>query len=92
MPVACYAIFSHPCAAFALLHVRVGAEVDITHIDMGDEAGNDTPDLRFVVAVRDRNHLETALRNLRRTPSVLKAQRARIATQLSAEPARDSER
>ena len=69
-----------------------GAEVDITHIDMGDEAGNDTPDLRFVVAVRDRNHLETALRNLRRTPSVLKAQRARIATQLSAEPARDSER
>ena len=68
------------------------AEVDITHIDMGEEAGNDAPDLRFVVAVRDRNHLETALRNLRRTPSVLKAQRARITTQLSAEPARDSER
>ena len=68
------------------------AEVDITHIDMGEEAGNDTPDLRFVVAVRDRNHLETALRNLRRTPSVLKAQRARITPQLSAEPARDNER
>jgi GTP pyrophosphokinase len=68
------------------------AEVDITHIDMGEEAGNDAPDLRFVVAVRDRNHLDTALRNLRRTPSVLKAQRARITTQFSAEPARDSER
>ena len=68
------------------------AEVDITHIDMGEEAGIDTPDLRFVVAVRDRNHLETALRNLRRTPSVLKAQRARITPQLSAEPARDNER
>jgi GTP pyrophosphokinase len=68
------------------------AEVDITHIDMGEEAGNDTPDLRFVVAVRDRNHLETALRNLRRTPSVLRAQRARITPQLSAEPARDNER
>ena len=68
------------------------AEVDITHIDMGEEAGNDTPDLRFVVAVRDRNHLETALRNLRRTPSVLKAQRARITPQLSAEPARGNER
>ena len=68
------------------------AEVDITHIDMGEEAGNDTPDLRFVVAVRDRNHLETALRNLRRTPSVLKAQRARITPQLSADPARGNER
>ena len=68
------------------------AEVDITHIDMGEEAGNDAPDLRFVVAVRDRNHLETALRNLRRTPSVLKAQRARITTQVSADLARDSER
>jgi GTP pyrophosphokinase len=54
------------------------AEADITHIDMEDEAAQDATDLRFIIAVRDRNQLETALRNLRRTPSVLKAQRAKI--------------
>lgn len=53
------------------------AEADITHIDMEDEAAQDATDLRFIVAVRDRNQLEVALRNLRRTPSVLKAQRAK---------------
>jgi guanosine-3',5'-bis(diphosphate) 3'-pyrophosphohydrolase len=51
------------------------AEADITHIDMGQEGAQDTLDLRFVVAVRDRAHLDIALRNLRRTPSVLRAQR-----------------
>ncbi len=51
------------------------AETDITHIDMGQEPAHDATDLRFVVAVRDRAHLEVALRNLRRTPSVLRAQR-----------------
>lgn len=54
------------------------AEADITHIDMEDEAAQDATDLRFIIAVRDRTQLETALRNLRRTPSVLKAQRAKI--------------
>ncbi|WP_296444871.1 RelA/SpoT family protein [Rhodoferax sp. UBA5149] len=54
------------------------AEADITHIDMEDEAAQDATDLRFVIAVRDRNHLDVALRNLRRTPSVLKAERAKI--------------
>ena len=54
------------------------AEADITHIDMEDEAAQDGTDLRFVVAVRDRNQLDVALRNLRRTPSVLKAQRTNI--------------
>jgi guanosine-3',5'-bis(diphosphate) 3'-pyrophosphohydrolase len=54
------------------------AEADITHIDMEDEAAQDATDLRFIIAVRDRNQLEAALRNLRRTPSVLKAQRAKI--------------
>jgi GTP pyrophosphokinase len=53
------------------------AEADITHIDMEDEAAQDATDLRFIVAVRDRTQLEVALRNLRRTPSVLKAQRAK---------------
>ena len=54
------------------------AEADITHIDMEDEAAQDATDLRFIIAVRDSNQLEIALRNLRRTPSVLKAQRAKI--------------
>ena len=52
-----------------------GAEVDITHIDMGQEAAQEATDLRFVVAVRDRSHLEAALGNLRRTVSVLRAVR-----------------
>jgi len=51
------------------------AEADITHVDMGDDTSQDANDLRFVVAVRDLAHLETVLRNLRRTPSVLKVQR-----------------
>ena len=59
---------------------RVAAEIarceaDITHIDMDDEVALDTVDLRFVVAVRDQAHLEAALRNLRRTPAVLRATR-----------------
>ncbi|RCW76518.1 RelA/SpoT family protein [Pseudorhodoferax soli] len=52
------------------------SEVDITHMDMGQEEAQDASDLRFVVAVRDRSHLETALRNLKRMPAVLRAVRA----------------
>ncbi len=52
-----------------------GAEADITHIDMGQEAAMETIDLRFVVAVRDRVHLADVLRTLKRTPSVLRARR-----------------
>ncbi|KQP05203.1 bifunctional (p)ppGpp synthetase/guanosine-3',5'-bis(diphosphate) 3'-pyrophosphohydrolase [Pseudorhodoferax sp. Leaf265] len=52
------------------------SEVDITHMDMGQEEAQDASDLRFVVAVRDRTHLETALRNLKRMPAVLRAVRA----------------
>jgi len=52
------------------------AEVDIVHIDMGQEAAQATTELRFIVAVRDRHHLEAALRTLRRTPSVLRAERS----------------
>ncbi len=51
------------------------AESDITHIHMGQEATHDASDLRFVIAVRDRAHLDSALRNLRRTASVLRVQR-----------------
>ena len=51
------------------------AEADIAHIDMGQDAAQDATDLRFVIAVRDRAHLDVALRNLRRTASVLRADR-----------------
>ncbi len=51
------------------------SEADIIHIDMGQEAAQETTDLRFVIAVRDRAHLATLLRNLKRTSSVLRARR-----------------
>ncbi len=53
------------------------AEVDITHVDMGQEAARDAMDLRFLVAVRDRVHLAAALRRVRHTPSVLRVQRVK---------------
>ncbi len=52
------------------------AEADITHIDMGQDGAQDAADLRFVIAIRDKAHLELALRNLRRTSSVLRADRS----------------
>lgn len=55
------------------------SEADITHVHMGDEAAQATADLRFTVAVRDRVHLAQALRTLKRTPSVIRAQRVRPA-------------
>ncbi len=53
------------------------AEADITHVDMGMEPAQTATDLKFLVAVRDRTHLASVLRSLKRTPSVLKAQRTR---------------
>ena len=53
------------------------AEADITHVDMDDERAQDATDLRFVVAVRDRAHLDAVLRNLKRTSSVMNAIRIR---------------
>ena len=58
--------------------VLAAAEADITHVHMGDEAAQATTDLRFTVAVRDRVHLAHALRSLKRTPSVIRAQRVRL--------------
>jgi GTP pyrophosphokinase len=52
------------------------AEADIIDIDMGQEGRQEARQLRFLVAVRDTAHLEVALRNLRRTTSVLKAERS----------------
>ncbi|MBC7471438.1 MAG: bifunctional (p)ppGpp synthetase/guanosine-3',5'-bis(diphosphate) 3'-pyrophosphohydrolase, partial [Ramlibacter sp.] len=56
------------------------AEADITHVDMGVEEAQDATDLRFVVAVRDKAHLEAVLAKLKRTPSVMRAQRVRPGT------------
>jgi guanosine-3',5'-bis(diphosphate) 3'-pyrophosphohydrolase len=51
------------------------AEADIVHVDMGHDSPQDTADLRFVVAVRDVAHLDNVLRQLKRTPSVIQAER-----------------
>jgi len=51
------------------------AEADITHIDMAEEAGDGAMDLRFVVSIQDSQQLDMVLRNLRRTNSVLRAER-----------------
>ena len=53
------------------------AEVDIAHIDMGQESAQVTTELRFVVAVRDVAHLNNALRSLKRSSSVMSAERSR---------------
>ena len=51
------------------------AEADIVHVDMGQETAQDTAELRFVLSVRDRQHLDGVLRQLKRTPSVMQAAR-----------------
>ncbi|MFM7001181.1 MAG: RelA/SpoT family protein, partial [Limnohabitans sp.] len=51
------------------------AEADIMHVDMGHESPQDTAELHFVVAVRDVAHLDSVLRQLKRTPSVIQAVR-----------------
>jgi guanosine-3',5'-bis(diphosphate) 3'-pyrophosphohydrolase len=53
------------------------AEADITHVNMGQERAQDATELRFGIAVRDRAHLATVLRNVKRTTSVLRVHRIR---------------
>ena len=55
------------------------AEADITHVDMAHEPSHDATDLRFGIAVRDRVHLASAMRGVKRTSSVLRVQRAKSA-------------
>ncbi len=57
------------------------AEADITQVDLGrdSEVGAPTADLRFVIAVRDTSHLDSVLRTLTRTPTVLRAKRVMAA-------------
>ena len=59
------------------------SEADITHVDMTDDAGDGAMDLRFVIAVRDINQLDAVLRNLRRTPVVIRAERITNAAQFN---------
>ncbi|RYH24730.1 MAG: bifunctional (p)ppGpp synthetase/guanosine-3',5'-bis(diphosphate) 3'-pyrophosphohydrolase, partial [Alcaligenaceae bacterium] len=49
------------------------SEADIVHVEMDDAVAMDTTDLRLIVAVHDQAHMESALRNLRRTHAVLRA-------------------
>jgi GTP pyrophosphokinase len=53
------------------------AEADITHVNMGQERAQDATELKFGIAVRDRAHLATVLRSVKRTASVLRVQRAK---------------
>ena len=56
------------------------AEADIVHMGMAEESAQDALDLRFVISVRDREHLDAVLRSLRRTQSVLRANRGPTST------------
>ncbi|MDD3937397.1 bifunctional (p)ppGpp synthetase/guanosine-3',5'-bis(diphosphate) 3'-pyrophosphohydrolase [Rhodoferax sp.] len=53
------------------------AEVDITQVNMADESPQGAIDMKFIITVRDIHQLDNALRNLRHTPMVLKAQRSK---------------
>ncbi|MES2511402.1 MAG: bifunctional (p)ppGpp synthetase/guanosine-3',5'-bis(diphosphate) 3'-pyrophosphohydrolase [Pseudomonadota bacterium] len=55
------------------------AEADITHVNMGQERAQEATELRFGIAVRDRVHLASVMRAVKRTPSVIRVQRARPA-------------
>ena len=54
---------------------RVDPEVDIIHVEMGQASAQDAAENTFIISVRDLSHLETVLKNLKRTPAVLNAER-----------------
>ena len=56
------------------------AEADIVHMGMAEESAQQALDLRFLITVRDREHLDAVLRALRRTPSALRVGRTTVAT------------
>jgi GTP pyrophosphokinase/guanosine-3',5'-bis(diphosphate) 3'-pyrophosphohydrolase len=53
------------------------AEADITYIDMGNEHGNETAELRLLLSVRDRVHLADVIRTLHRSPAVMRVSRVK---------------
>jgi GTP pyrophosphokinase len=59
--------------------VLATAEADIVHIHSGEDGAQETKDFYFVIAVRDRAHLDTVLAKLRRTSVVIRADRSKNA-------------
>ena len=59
--------------------VLAAAEADIVHIHSGEDGAQETKDFYFVIAVRDRAHLDTVLTKLRRTSVVIRAERSKNA-------------
>ena len=57
--------------------VLAAAEADIVHIHSGEDGAQETKDFYFVIAVRDRAHLDTVLAKLRRTTVVIRADRSK---------------
>ena len=57
--------------------VLAGAEADIVHIEMGEANSHDAKDMHFVIAVRDRAHLDTILTKLQRSAVVMHAKRSK---------------
>ena len=51
------------------------SEVDIVHVEMGQASAQDAAENTFIISVRDLSHLDTVLKNLKRTPAVLNAER-----------------
>ena len=47
------------------------AEADITHIEMGDQPVSETAELKLLLSVRDRLHLDEVMRGLKRLTAVL---------------------
>ncbi|MCF8147283.1 MAG: bifunctional (p)ppGpp synthetase/guanosine-3',5'-bis(diphosphate) 3'-pyrophosphohydrolase [Sulfuritalea sp.] len=59
--------------------VLATAEADIVHIHSGEDGTQETKDFYFVIAVRDRAHLDAVLAKLRRTSVVIRADRSKNA-------------
>ena len=59
--------------------VLATAEADIVHIHSGEDGAQETKDFYFVIAVRDRAHLDAVLAKLRRTSVVIRADRSKNA-------------
>jgi GTP pyrophosphokinase len=57
--------------------VLAGAEADIVHIEMGEANSHDAKDMYFVIAVRDRAHLDSILTKLQRSAVVMHVKRSK---------------
>ena len=55
------------------------SEADIVHIEMVPDSAQDVKELHFVIAIRDRAHLDVVLAKLQRSPVVMRAQRSKKA-------------